>query len=411
MSVTKWAAVAGAATIAAIGVASLVIALRSGDDEPVKPPPAPEATAVSAPGFGPPITAADVSASLPATRDGRRLWPEGTWGERIVLNAERPVPVLPGEPVGQEPNRYDQQFLAWDADSNNFQPLWTNESGRYESVLSTDGDWALSELYKNNPQSQWELRLHNMATGELRTLDAETAETRGTTPSALTAARVVADSVLWVNAVVEDGHRFEQMRMYAISTGKLSIIDSVPVLAEQRSQSPFYPGGIDGDTVAYLRKSPRGPHGVVLRSVANGTERELAPPAGTLWEAISPDAKFAVARQEPAPTVGSGPEGPRFAVNLETGEVRRFAEGQSYGFGLDFADGYVSWQVPAADNAVNGFYSLDSGLARILDPSVPVDGQGARVFDGWFFWRERAPGAPAASNDRANGILRFIRLP
>ena len=48
-------------------------------------------------------------------------------------------------------------------------------------------------------------------------------------------------------------------------------------------------------------------------------------------------------------------------------------------------------------------------------PDIPPFSQAAyaisRVFNGWFFWRERAPGASAANNDRANGILRFMRLP
>ena len=390
-----------------VGAAAIVAAGCGGSDS--APPTTTEATALPDTGFGPPITAADVTASLPATRDGRRLYPEGSWGRRIIFSAEQKVPLVPGEPVGQGPNRYDQQFLAWDAGANTFQVLWSNESSRYESVLSTGGDWALSDVYKNAGVVLWELRLHNMATGELRTIDAETAETRGTTPTALLAARVVEGRVLWVNVAVKDGQRVEQLRMFTIATGETTVIESTPGV--QWPDSSFVPGGISGDTVAYLRRTPGSAQVAVLRSISRGTERELAPPAGKVWEAISPDAHFAVARQEPPPTVGSGPEGPRFVVNLETGESRRFAEGQSYGFGVDFADGYISWQVPAADNAVNGFFSLRSGLSRILDPSIPDDGQGARVFDGWFFWREHSPGATAADNDGANGTLRFMRLP
>ena len=407
----KWVvgAAAGVATVGAVGLVFLIMTMRGDDDASVAPPADAEPTPQLAPGLGPPITAADVTASLPATRDGRRLWPQGTWGGRIVIYAERRVPPVPGEVVGQGPSRYDEQFLAWDPAANTFQLLWTNESGRAEAALNTDGDWALSNLSKNNPLSQWELRLHNMATGEQRTIDVETPAARGTTPSGVMASRVVDGRVLWVNVVIEGGARVEQLRMYTIASGETVILDSSAGI--QWPGSTFYAGGINGDTVAYLRGTPGGASNVVLHSLSKGTEREIAPPAGTIWETISPNARFAVAKQDPAPVIGSGPEGPRLVVNLATGETRRFAEGQSYGFGLDFADGYVSWQVPSADNAVNGFFDLNTGLSRILDPSLPVDGQGARVFNGWFVWRERAPGASAANNDRANGILRFMRLP
>ncbi|HEY5477445.1 MAG TPA: hypothetical protein VIK11_12115, partial [Tepidiformaceae bacterium] len=55
--------------------------------------------------------------------------------------------------------------------------------------------------------------------------------------------------------------------------------------------------------------------------------------------------------------------------------------------------------------------ACSAGSARIIDPSVPVDGQGARVFDGWFFWRELPPGATRPQDSRANDLLRFMRLP
>ena len=383
--------------------AAAIVAAGCGGDDPA-PPTTAAATALPATGFGPPITAADVTASLPATRDGRRLWPEGAWGGRIIFSAEQKVPLVPGEPVGQGPNRYDQQFLVWDAGANTFQVLWTNESGRAEGVFNTDGDWALSEVSKYNPLSQWELRLHNMTTGELRTIDAEDPSTRGKSPLALLASRVVAGRVLWVNAVLKDGQRVEELRMYTIASGATTVVDSAAGLLA------LYPGGVAGDTVTYLRRPPGGVLAVVLRSLSRGTEREVAAPPGTIWEAISPDAKFAVARQDPALPIGAT-TGARFAVNLETNEARRFADGQSYDFGIDFADGYISWQVEANSPAVSGFFSLNSGISRILAPSIPVDGQGARVFDGWFFWRERSPGATAADNDRANGTLRFMRLP
>lgn len=370
--------------------------------------PSPETTAAPGPAarYGPAITAADVTVSLPAVKDGRQVWPVGTWGGRIIIKAS--LPFRPN-PSGSQDSANDDEFLAWDPVANTFQLLWTNQSMRQESVYAIEGDWALLETAGYNPFIKWELRLHNIATGEERFIDAEDPTTRGTTPVGLLDSRVVDGRVLWVNAVVIGGERVEQLKMFDIATGQTSIIESSA--GPQVPGGTFDPGGISGNTVAYLRGAHGTARTVVLRGLSTGAERVVPPPSGTIWEAISPDVRFAVARQDLPPAVGSAPEGPRSVVNLASGEIRGFADGQSYGFGVDFADAYISWQVAAADNAVNGFFSLDSGLNRIIDPSVPVDGQGARVFDGWFFWRERAAGSTAANNDRANDVLRFMRLP
>jgi len=339
-------------------------------------------------------------------KGGRSLWPVGTWGGRIILQASLPVVA---DPTGKQEGDHDDEFLAWDPVANTFQLLWSNVSRRSEGVWSSDGNWALSELAGFNPFSQWELRLHNMATGEVRTVDAQDPATRDAAAGGLLDSRLANGRVLWVTVVSANGQYVEQLRMLTIATGETTIIDSAPLVPP--APSSFDPGGVNGDTVAYLRGAPGPGRTVVMRSISTGVERDVAAPPGTIWEAISPDVRFAVARQDPPPTIGSGPEGPRLAVNLATGEIRRFAEGQSYGFGVDFADGYISWQVLAGDNAVNGFFSLTSGLTRIMDASVHVDGQGARVFDGWYSWRERAPGSTAANNDRTKDILRFMRLP
>src|SRR4029079_7778721 len=128
---------------------------------------------------GLPIDSTVSTFSLPALRDDRHLNVAGGFGTEIILNAEKDVPYLPGEPVGQGAKAYDQLFLAWNPATGSFRDLWTNQDPRREDILDVDSGWVLTLLYRLNPCTSWTLRIRNLSTGEVRDVDPESDASRG----------------------------------------------------------------------------------------------------------------------------------------------------------------------------------------------------------------------------------------
>ncbi len=349
------------------------------------------------------ITSSDVTASIPADRDGRSLSVAGALGDEIMLKAERPVTPLPGEMIGQGPNSYDQLFLAWNPASGALRDLWQNVSTKNESVMDGDGDWILSLLYRNNPQSSWILRLRNAMTGEIRDIDQESPARKGL--EGALSPQIDAGRVVYVRLSGEGSLRTSEVVVYDIATEHRESVVQREYTLEGGGAS-IGASSIDGDRVAWTEQD--GATALPLTVVKNLATRETKSikneqlgicqlVRGTEFLACGPSTRLLGSSNSATPKT--------LLYDLSDGSLTQLSGTASPGF-----HSWNGWLWVPAGNGTGARAILHNAIDhRQWSLAEPNTAATARLVDGWFTWSDFVEDSDG-HRDWAAGAVHAIKL-
>lgn len=372
-------------------------------------PPSATPTPTSSPDglrIGPPITNAAATASIPAERDGRHLSAVAGYGDEVLLDAQKDVPYLPGDIIGQGAKGFDQQFLLWNPATGAFRDMWANQSERNESVLDIDGDWVLSQLYRLNPGVNWILRLRNLVTGEVRDIDAEDPEHVGR--SMAHEPQIGGAYVAYTLYSYTDSGKTADVVLYSISSKLSRSLTHVDVAPDIQGWG-IANSTTDGTTVAWTKQDTvNAPLTTVIYDLPTDSTQSIRPPglgicgivSGTDWLACTGPTHLL------GPNEGGGYPG-AFAYRPTDGgkliELSRSRIPEPYTSNT-WVEVHGSASSPASAPFMHNLTTLESREFQAVNA-----GASPRLVDGWFTWIDWTD-SPDGRRNFAASTLYVLRL-
>jgi hypothetical protein len=351
---------------------------------------------------GPPIDSTVSTFSLPALRDDRHLNVAGSLGTEIILNAEKDVPYLPGEPVGQGAKAYDQLFLAWNPATGSFRDLWTNQDPRREDILDVDSGWVLTLLYRLNPCTSWTLRIRNLSTGEVRDVDHESDASRGL--ECAVSPQLDGGDVVYVRLSGSGSLRTSDVMVYNIASGTARSLAHKELTLEDGGSAIGMSSAAD-DRISWTEQdADTGPLVTVVTDRASGQSRTIKDDRLGVCQLIR--GANALVCTPPAALIGNsnGASGTR-VFDLATGVVAEVSR--------DSNPGFYSWNgwfwSPKGNYAGAQAVLYQSGRNQSRTLDVPNTASTARLVDGWFTWIEFKDDADGR-HDWAASTVRALKL-
>jgi hypothetical protein len=394
----------------------LIASACTGGDSPSRtatPAPSPEGSTSALPHqspgaevfrTGPPITPSESTGSIPAEHDGRTLVAVAGFGEEILLEAERRVPPVPGEPIGQGAASFDQLFLFWNPPTGAFREAWSNQSTRYETVTDIDGDWAVSLLYRLNPGNLWILRLRNLSTGEVRDIDRESEAGRGL--ESVYPVSIDAGRVAYTRHSGQGSRRTADVILYEIATGESKSLAHREFTVDVGGAA-IGPTSLDGDRLAWSEQDGvQAPIQTTVMELKSGSIQTINDDRLGICQLVRGSEWLACTA--PVSLLSSNTES-HLKTNVYHPASKKLAQLSDHGAPGEHT--WNSWMQTAAVAqpwARASLHNLISNETRVLESENA--GQSGRLIDGWFTWIEWV-NTPAGTRDNAASTLHAIRLP
>jgi hypothetical protein len=352
---------------------------------------------------GPPITSSEAAASIPAERDGRHLFAVAGYGDEILLEAERRVPPMPGERIGQGAASYDQAFLFWNPVTGSFREAWSNQSTRNETVEGIDGEWAVSLLYRFNPGTGWILRLRNLSTGEVRDIDQESEAGRGL--ESVYPVRIDTGRVAYTRHSGQGSLRTSDVTLYDIATAESKSLAHREFTIEGGGAT-IGPTSLDGDRLAWPEQDGAdSPIQTTIMDLKSGTTQTIKDDRLGLCHLIRGSEWLACT----APVSLLGPNTGSYlkTIAFHPGNKELVQLSDSGAPGEHTWNGWMQ-TAPSHDLwARASIHNPSSHETRVLETENA--GQTGRLIDGWFTWIEWVDNA-AGTRDFAASTLHAMRL-
>lgn len=284
----------------------------------------------------------------------------------------------------KRPAEHPVSYELWDPTSKQTQPLWTVPAGKLNEFSAADGAWLITvETGYSLPLPKWSLVLHNLDSGEVRTVATSDdripslAQNVQLGPAGFAPLPAIGGGrTAWVEFyVTTSGHLGKRLQIYDIGRNQIETIDSV----EDASQGDLESPSMGGQDLAWLRRERAEPALIQVRGLSTGLIDSYEIGGDPYSASLSEDGSFLVWDDTQYAQRGTRA---KYALLRASGAVTRYSE--SKGWGTYVGGKRVSW-TPWENDA--GFYDMVEGVLYRLDL------QGAKtvyatVMGSWYVWQE-----------------------
>jgi hypothetical protein len=283
---------------------------------------------------------------------------------------------------------------------------WTAPAGKQDRITAADGNWIVATRTGYElPLADWSLDVHNVDTGEARTIaesDPSVYGAHGLNGGPLGFAPVpsmASGKVAWAEFVpASEGAISKQIRVYDIATAATSTVATTP----DATKVDLYSPGLSGSQLVWVEWTIGAEKATFhLRDLKSGGEHTIPVPGVPYTAALADEGNFLVWDDFTTRA--------KYALELSTGDIQRYADFP--GWGTSVSGHYVSW---TPQNNAAGYYDLRTHITRYLEPDPASFTISSTVTGGYFFWQDaRTDLAHPLPNGDPNEttIYHFINLP
>ena len=254
------------------GAATVVAAACSGGGSPVLVtdlPPRVTSTMEVDVRVGAPIDTDSAAHFLPMLTDGWQARPVAAWGGKFLVSETE---------VHQEADSISQRFVLWDPVTGMREPAWETDAGWQDIVTGVDGGLAVTvRTGLELPFPEWRIDVRNLRTHETKTVAQSQAEV-AEDPSVKVAPpfgfapypSVQGGRLAWAEYTRRDGVTNREVRLHDLRTGETKTLTIVTAASGENLASVT----LGGDRAAWVRSAADGAPRIVVQDLTSGREMQ-----------------------------------------------------------------------------------------------------------------------------------------